>query len=111
MGIHYDYKSTRGDKAMKKEAKRKARIEERRAKRSTNDIKESKEKIMHDIDKPITLEDLTNPDKDQFLMKSFEKKDSLLKIRETALKKNLKKRKKFKPLTKRKNVSSIRQMD
>ena len=35
MGIHYDYKSTRGDKAMKKEAKRKARIEERRAKRST----------------------------------------------------------------------------
>ena len=64
MGIHYDYKSTRGDKAMKKEAKRKARIEERRAKRSSNDTKESKEKIMHDIDKPITLEDLTNPDKD-----------------------------------------------
>ena len=26
MGIHYDYKSTRGEKAMKKEAKRKARI-------------------------------------------------------------------------------------
>ena len=64
MGIHYDYKSTRGDKAMKKEAKRKARIEERRAKRSPSEIKESKEKIMHDIDKPITLEDLTNPDKD-----------------------------------------------
>ena len=111
MGIHYDYKSTRGDKAMKKEAKRKARIEERRAKRSGNDEKDSKEKIMHDIDKPITLEDLTNPDKDQFLMKSFEKKDSLLKIRETALKKNLKKRKEFKKLIKRKNVSTIRQMD
>ena len=44
-------------------------------------------------------------------MKSFEKKDSLLKIREAALKKNLKKRKKFKTLTKRKNVSSIRQVD
>ena len=28
MGIHYDYKSTRGDKAMKKEAK-KNRIEQR----------------------------------------------------------------------------------
>ena len=111
MGIHYDYKSTRGDKAMKKEAKRKARIEERRAKRSSNDEKNSKEKIMHDIDKPITLEDLTNPDKDQFLMKSFEKKVSLLKIRETSLKKNLKKRKKFKTLNKRKNVSSIGQMD
>ena len=64
MGIHYDYKSTRGDKAMKKEAKRKARIEERRAKKSTNDTVEPKKKIMHDIDKPITLEDLTNPDKD-----------------------------------------------
>ena len=64
MGIHYDYKSTRGDKAMKKEAKRKARIEERRAKRSVSDSEVAKEKIMHDIDKPITLEDLTNPDKD-----------------------------------------------
>ena len=62
MGIHYDYKSTRGDKAMKKEAKRKARIEQRRAKRSNNTSKESEEKPMHDIDKPITLEDLTNPD-------------------------------------------------
>jgi|TARA_B110000444_G_C18792401_1_gene573113 hypothetical protein len=63
MGIHYDYKSTRGDKAMKKEAKRKARIEQRRAKKSSGSTKESEEKIMHDIDKPITLEDLTNPDK------------------------------------------------
>ena len=63
MGIHYDYKSTRGDKAMKKEAKRKARIEQRSAKRSVNNSKESEKKLMHDIDKPITLEDLTNPDK------------------------------------------------
>ena len=31
MGIHYDYKSTRGEKALKKEAK-KARLEQRRAK-------------------------------------------------------------------------------
>jgi len=44
-------------------------------------------------------------------MYSFEKKDSLLKIRETALKKNLKKRKKIKTLKKRQNVSTIRQMD
>ena len=62
MGIHYDYKSTRGDKAMKKEAKRKARIEQRRAKRASSISKESEEKPMHDIDKPIKLEDLTNPD-------------------------------------------------
>ena len=63
MGIHYDYKSTRGEKAMKKEAKRKARIEERRARKS-NESTSSNETKMHDIDKPITLEDLTNPDKD-----------------------------------------------
>mgnify|MGYP000935216394 FL=1 len=63
MGIHYDYKSTRGDKAMKKEAKRKARIEQRKAKRESTDSKSEVEKEMHDIDKPITLEDLTNPDK------------------------------------------------
>jgi hypothetical protein len=44
-------------------------------------------------------------------MKSLEKKDSLLKIRETALKKNLKRRKKFKKLKNKKNVSSIRQVD
>ena len=64
MGIHYDYKSTRGDKAMKKEAKRKARIEQRRARKSGINPKESAEETMHDINKPITLEDLTNPDKD-----------------------------------------------
>ena len=63
MGIHYDYKSTRGEKAMKKEAKRKARIEERRARKS-NESSSSNETKMHNIDKPITLEDLTNPDKD-----------------------------------------------
>jgi|TARA_B110000444_G_C18419769_1_gene401895 hypothetical protein len=65
MGIHYDYKSTRGDKAMKKEAKRKARIEERRAKKSSGSSTSVsiEKKEMHDIDKPITLEDLTNPDK------------------------------------------------
>jgi|TARA_B110001452_G_scaffold184114_1_gene154767 hypothetical protein len=44
-------------------------------------------------------------------MKSFEKKDLLLKIREEALRKNLKKRKKFKKLTIKKNVNSIRQVD
>ena len=52
MGIHYDYKSTRGDKAMKKEAKRKARIEQRRARRSSANPKESDQETMHDINKP-----------------------------------------------------------
>ena len=48
---------------MKKEAKRKARIEQRRARRSSASPKESDQDTMHDINKPITLEDLTNPDK------------------------------------------------
>ena len=43
-------------------------------------------------------------------MKSFEKKDSLDKSREAALKKNLKKRKKNK-IEKKKNDRSFRQMD
>ena len=41
-------------------------------------------------------------------MKSSEKKDSLFQKREAALKKNLKKRKKFKTEKKRKNDSPIR---
>ena len=49
---------------MKKEAKRKARIEERRARKMSQSKAEEPKNKMHDIDKPITLEDLTNPDKD-----------------------------------------------
>ena len=95
MGIHYDYKSTRNEKAMKKEAKRKARIEEKRAKKGI-DSQNNDEKKMHDLDKPFTLEDLTNPDKDQIIMKKVRaQKDAWLIKREIALKSNLKKRKKF----------------
>ena len=41
-------------------------------------------------------------------MKSFAKEDSLLKIRENSLKRNLKKRKNFKSKIKKKNDRSIR---
>ena len=62
MGIHYDYKSKRGERAMLKEAKRKARLAQRRAKRSISLGAEEKEEVKtHDIKKTITLEDLTNP--------------------------------------------------
>ena len=62
MGIHYDYKSKRGERAMLKEAKRKARLAQRRAKRSLSSESEEKDEIKtHDIKKTITLEDLTNP--------------------------------------------------
>ena len=63
MGIHYNYKSKRGERAVLKQAKRKARLAARKAKRkniSSDDA--SSESVMHDIQKPITLEDLTNPD-------------------------------------------------
>ena len=64
MGIHYDYKSKRGERAMLKVAKRKARLAQRRAKRLLSSESEAvaKEEIKtHDIKKIITLEDLTNP--------------------------------------------------
>ena len=62
MGIHYTYKSIRGEKAMKKEAKRKARLEQRRAKKGAKQTVDESDK-MHDIGKTITLEDLTDPNK------------------------------------------------
>jgi len=65
MGIHYDYKSTRGMKAMEKQAKREKKLAERKAKRAAKEcskINDGKIK-MHDITKTITLEDLTDPEK------------------------------------------------
>jgi len=65
MGIHYDYKSKRGERAMLKEAKRKARLAQKRAKKllSSESLEplEKEEVKTHDIKKTITLEDLTNP--------------------------------------------------
>ena len=49
---------------MLKEAKRKARLAQRRAKRlmtSSSDSNEKEEIKTHDIKKTITLDDLTNP--------------------------------------------------
>ena len=63
MGIHYDYKSKRGERAMLKEAKRKARLIQRKAKRMMSADPAREEEIKtHDIKKIITLDDLTNPD-------------------------------------------------
>ena len=64
MGIHYDYKSTRGMKAMEKQAKREKKLAEKKAKRAAREGSNiaTQNKVI-DIEKPITLEDLTNPDK------------------------------------------------
>ena len=62
MGIHYNYKSKRGERAMLKEAKKKARLAQKRAKRLSSSEPLEEEVKTHDIKKTITLEDLTNPD-------------------------------------------------
>ena len=48
---------------MLKEAKRKARLAQKKAKRKTISDGDKKTVQMHDITKTITLEDLTNPNK------------------------------------------------
>ena len=63
VGIHYNFASKRGERAMLKEAKRKARLAQKKAKRllkSSEPLKKVEIRT-HDIKKTITLEDLTNP--------------------------------------------------
>ena len=65
MGIHYDYKSTRGAKAMKKQAKREKKLAEKRAKKQPKAgfVKNKNEDKTIPLDQVITLDHLTNPDK------------------------------------------------
>ncbi len=65
MGIHYDYKSTRGAKAMEKQAKREKKLAEKRAKRQAKASTEKDKEVDKTIplDQVITLDHLTNPDK------------------------------------------------
>ena len=66
MGIHYDYKSTKSAKLMEKQAKRERKLAEKKAKRLAKDgpkKEDSKAKAL-DASKPITLDFLTNPDKE-----------------------------------------------
>ena len=65
MGIHYDYKSTKSAKLMEKQAKREKKLAERRAKRAAKLGKDEQkaETNKADVLKPLTLDDLTNPDK------------------------------------------------
>ena len=66
MGIHYDYKSTKGNKLMEKQAKRERKLAEKKAKRLAKDGPKKRteaEKVL-DASKPITLDFLTNPNKE-----------------------------------------------
>ena len=65
LGIHYDYKSTRGAKAMEKQAKREKKLAEKRAKKQAKAGlgKEKQQDKTIPLDQGITLDHLTNPDK------------------------------------------------
>tara|TARA_Y100000590_G_scaffold311085_1_gene351482 strand:- start:343 stop:624 length:282 start_codon:yes stop_codon:yes gene_type:complete len=63
LGIHYNYKSTRGVKAMEKQAKRERKLAERKAKRQAKEGTKKEPDKSLDTSKPITLDFLTNPDK------------------------------------------------
>ena len=66
MGIHYDYKSTKSAKLMEKQAKREKKLAEKKAKRLAKDGPkeiDNKAKTL-DASKPITLDFLTNPNKE-----------------------------------------------
>ena len=63
MGIHYDYKSTRGAKAMAKQAKREKKLADRRAKKQAKLGIEKKKDNTIPLDHVITLDHLTNPNK------------------------------------------------
>ena len=65
-GIHYDFKSTRSAKLMEKQAKREKKLAERKAKRLAKEgqKKSDNKKPELDPDKPISLDFLTNPNKE-----------------------------------------------
>ena len=66
MGIHYDYKSTKGNKLMEKQAKREKKLAEKKAKRLAKEGPKKEEEKTPAIDpnNPISLDFLTNPNKE-----------------------------------------------
>ena len=70
MGIHYDYKSTRGMKAMEKAAKKEKKLAEKKAKREAKGAKKKVEQTnILNVQEPITLDFITNPNKNKWIIK------------------------------------------
>ena len=64
-GIHFDYKSTKSAKLMEKQAKREKKLAERKKKRMEKaGIKSDGLKEKPSEDQPLSLEAITNPDKE-----------------------------------------------
>ena len=66
MGIHYNFASTKSAKLMEKKAKRERNLAEKKAKRLAKEgtKKNENEKPALDPNKPISLDFLTNPNKE-----------------------------------------------
>ena len=65
MGIHYYYKSTKSAKLMEKQAKREKKLAEKKSKRLAKEgVKKNNQDKVLDSSKPITLDFLTNPNKE-----------------------------------------------
>ena len=66
MGIHYDYKSTKSAKLMEKQAKRERKLAEKKAKRLAKEGPKKNDNSAKALDasKPITVDFLTNPNKE-----------------------------------------------
>ena len=66
MGIHFTYKNARSAKLMEKQAKKERKLAEKKAKRALKDgpKKEEDKKPELDPNKPISLDFLTNPNKE-----------------------------------------------
>ena len=70
MGIHYDYKSTKGNKLMEKQAKRERKLAEKKAKREIKEGKKEEKNINTlNVQEPITLDFITNPNKNKWIIK------------------------------------------
>ena len=65
LGIHYDFKSTRGQKLMEKQRKKALKLAERKAKRQAKESPKKDIEVEKKLDEsiPIDLNFLTNPDK------------------------------------------------
>ena len=74
MGIHYDYKSTKSAKLMEKQAKREKKLAEKKAKRLAKEGPKKQEESKTpslDASKPITLDFITNPNKEWILKRKM----------------------------------------
>ena len=65
-GIHYSYRNTRSQKLMEKQAKKEKKLAEKKAKRALKEGPKKEENKKPDLDpnKPISLDFLTNPNKE-----------------------------------------------